>query len=84
MAYFARGGLSFFLVKSLSSKDIYSFRGDQGPVLLKEGLSGAQGTRFENPAALFEGLRPMLVEHYSASLRPRTPDTGPIRGLSFT
>ena len=84
MAYFARGGLSFFLVKSLSSKDIYSFRGDQGPVLLKEGLSGAEGQRFENPAALFAGLRPMLVEHYSASLRPRDPDLGPIRGLSFT
>ena len=84
MAYFARGGLSFFLVKSLSSKDIYSFRGDQGPILLQEGISAAQGQRFENPAALFQSLRPCLEAHYSASLRPCAPETGPIRGLSFT
>lgn len=64
MAYYARKGLSFFLVKSLSSRQLYLFGGDQGPVLAKGGLSEAQGTRFESPASLFEGLRPMLEAHY--------------------
>ena len=84
MAYYARGGLSFFLVKSLSSKDLILFGGEKGPELLQNGVDGTEGARFKNPAALFEGLRPILEAHYSAALRPRTPDTGPIRGLSFT
>ena len=70
MAYFARGGLSFFLVKSLSTKDVYSFEGDQGSNLLRGGVSAAHGTRFANPAALFQSLRPRLRSHYSATLRP--------------
>ena len=69
MAYYARGGLSFFLVKALSTKDIYLFGGDQGPDLIKGGVSAARGSRFSNPAALFESLRPRLLDHYSATLR---------------
>ena len=73
MAYYARGGLSFFLVKALSTKDIYLFGGDQGPDLIKGGISAARGSRFSNPAALFESLRPRLLDHYSAALRPCDP-----------
>ena len=73
MAYYARGGLSFFLIKALSTKDIYLFGGDQGPDLIKGGVSAARGSRFSNPAALFESLRPRLLDHYSAALRPCDP-----------
>ena len=73
MAYYARGGLSFFLVKSLSTKDLYLFGGDQGPSLIFGGIKGAEGQRFSNPAALFESLRPRLLDQMSASLRPCDP-----------
>jgi len=69
MAYFARGGLSFFLVKSLSTKKIYSFLGDQGVALSRGGISAARGACHDNPAALFQSLRPRLLDHYSATLR---------------
>ena len=73
MAYYARGGLSFFLVKALSTKDLYLFGGDQGPSLIFKGIKGAEGQRFSNPASLFESLRPRLLEHMSATLRPCDP-----------
>ena len=73
MAYYARGGLSFFLVKSLSTKDLYLFGGDQGPSLIFGGIKGAEGQRFSNPAALFESLRPRLLDQMSATLRPCDP-----------
>ena len=64
MAYFARGGLSFFLVKNLSSKLLYLFPADQGPALAKVGLSGAQGPSFETVGALVGGLRSLVGAHY--------------------
>ena len=70
MAYFARGGANFFLVKDLSKKDIVLFGGDQGPSLIQGGMSAAQGARFEDPASLFCALRPRLEAIYSAALRP--------------
>ena len=70
MAYFARGGANFFLVKDLSKKDIVLFGGDQGPSLIPGGMSAAQGARFEDPASLFCALRPRLEAIYSAALRP--------------
>ena len=73
MSYYARGGLSFFLVKSLSTKDLYLFGGDQGPSLIFGGIKGAEGQRFSNPAALFESLRPRLLDQMSATLRPCDP-----------
>jgi len=73
MAYFARGGANFFLVKDLSKKDIVLFGGDQGPDLIKGGMSAAQGARFEDPASLFCALRPRLEGIYSAALRPCGP-----------
>ena len=60
MAYFARGGANFFLVKRAVERDIILFRGDAGPDLASCGLSCGLGTRFENPAALFAALRPVL------------------------
>jgi len=72
MAYHARGGASFFLVKSLSTRELLLFGGDQGPLLLEGGASAAQGERFANPAALFSALRPRLKVIYSAALRPLT------------
>ena len=70
MAYYARNGASFFLVKSLSTKRLYLFSGDQGPVLAKGGLSEGRGPSFANAAALFKGLRPLLEDHFEVALRP--------------
>ena len=58
MAYFARGGANFFLVKALSTRHIYLFRGDQGPILSQGGLAAAEGERFEDLGSMFEALRP--------------------------
>ena len=69
-AYWARGGANFFLVKSLSPRELLLFDGDQGALLASGGLSAAQGARFANPAALFCALRPRLELIYSAALRP--------------
>jgi hypothetical protein len=70
MAYWARGGSNFFLVKCASTRDIILFDGDQGADLIKGGVSAAQGSRFKNPAALFCALRPRLESRLPASLRP--------------
>ena len=70
MAYWARGGSNFFLVKCASTRDIILFDGDQGADLIKGGISAAQGSRFKNPAALFCALRPRLESRLPASLRP--------------
>ena len=69
-AYWARGGANFFLVKSLSPRELLLFDGDQGALLASGGISAAQGARFANPAALFCALRPRLELIYSAALRP--------------
>jgi hypothetical protein len=74
MAYFARGGLSFFLVKHLSSGILYLFPADQGPALATGGLSEAQGPRFETTGALVEGLRAEVRGHYGRVLRPAPLD----------
>ena len=70
MAYWARGGSNFFLVKSLKERDIILFDGDQGADLIKGGVSAAQGSRFSDPASLFCALRPRLEARISATLRP--------------
>ena len=71
MAYYARKGCSFFLVKRLSDRSLHLFGADQGPALAQGGLSEAQGSRFENAGALFEGLRPLIEDHYELVLRPQ-------------
>ena len=70
MAYWARGGSNFFLVKSLKDRDLILFDGDQGADLIKGGVSAAQGSRFKDPASLFCALRPRLEARISATLRP--------------
>jgi hypothetical protein len=74
MVYFARGGLSFFLVKHLSSGILYLFPADQGPALATGGLSEARGPRFETTGALVEGLRAEVRGHYGRVLRPAPLD----------
>lgn len=75
MAYYARGGLSFFLVKDLSSREIVLFEGKTGPELLQNGLKEGKCSRFAGPAPLFEALRPRLLDHYGAALRACDPAT---------
>ena len=58
MAYWARGGSNFFLVKSLKDSDLILFDGDQGADLINGGISMARGQRFKNLAPLFCALRP--------------------------
>lgn len=67
MAYYARGGLSFFLVKAPSPRGIHLFSGSQGPALLQNGLTEEPVARVESAAALFSALRPVLVGHYRAA-----------------
>ena len=69
-AYWARGGANFFLVKREKKRDILLFEGDQGVPLSRGGVSAAQGSRFENPAALCCALRPRVERRISATLRP--------------
>jgi hypothetical protein len=73
MAHFARGGLSFFLVKALSSGVLYLFPADQGPALATGGLSEAQGPRFETTGALVDGLRAAVLGHYERKLSVLRP-----------
>jgi len=68
MAYFARGGLSFYLVKRSVERDILLFGADQGPELARGGISAAQGASFEGPAALFAHLGGVLRDHYTAKV----------------
>ena len=58
MAYWARGGANFILVKQLSTKHIYLFDGDQGPALVDGGIGEAVSQRFEDVGSLFAALRP--------------------------
>ena len=70
MAYFARGGSSFFLVKRAKESDIVLFGGDQGPEVLEKGCSAPCVLRTCGPASLFEALRPILEARVPAALRP--------------
>jgi len=58
MAYWARGGANFFLVKAPSIKQIILFDADQGPRLVSHGLIGAEGQSFSNVKSMLEALRP--------------------------
>ena len=68
-AYWARGGLSFILVKTLGSRSLFLFRGSEALPLARGGVSEAQGSRFEGLAPCFSALRLASLEHYSAALR---------------
>ena len=68
-AYWARGGLSFILVKILGSRSLFLFRGSEALPLARGGVSEVQGSRFEGLAPCFSALRLASLEHYSAALR---------------
>ena len=69
MAYHARGGLSFFLVRGPSPKDIYLFGGEKGVDLLEKGVLCDPDARFMDLGSCFASLRVCLIDHYrSASL----------------
>ena len=61
MAYWSRGGSSFYLVKAPSTSLLYLFEGDQGPNLVSSGLSGSEGREFDSLAALWEYLAARLA-----------------------
>ena len=63
-AYWSRGGLSFFLVKSLSSSYIHMFRGSEAVDLVHKPMSKVQGSLFEGPAPLVAALRADVFDHY--------------------
>ena len=60
MAYWARGGATFFLVKRAKERDILLFGGDQGPSVLEQGCLAPCVLRVDSPASLFCALRPVL------------------------
>lgn len=67
MAYYARGGASFFLVKAPSSRSIVLFEGKMGPDLFEKPITEVQGSWFEGLEPMFEALRPVLVAQYAQS-----------------
>ena len=76
MAYWARGGSNFYLVKALSTKKIYLFTGDKGPDLHDRGISGTEGQCFEDLASLFEALR-LLCRRVSEPCGSAAADSSP-------
>lgn len=65
MAYYARGGASFFLVKAPSSSSIVLFEGKMGPDLFGKPITEVQGSWFGGLEPMFEALRPVLVDRYA-------------------
>ena len=61
MAYHARGGTSFYLVKRAVDSHLFLFDPTQGPALSLSGLSGAEGHELTSLSQLWEHL---------ATLRP--------------
>jgi hypothetical protein len=56
MAYWARGGRTYYLVKHSGTKVLHLFEGSQGPALALSGLSGAEGHEFRTFPALWEHI----------------------------
>jgi hypothetical protein len=89
-AYWARGGLSFVLVKSLGSRSLFLFRGSEALPLARGGLSEAQGSRFEGIKEMLAALGPLVLEHYTLLLSPAAPlraslsPAAPLRVFPFT
>jgi hypothetical protein len=89
-AYWARGGLSFVLVKSLGSRSLFLFRGSEALPLARGGLSEAQGSRFEGIKEMLAALGPLVLEHYTLLLSPAAPlraslsPAAPLRVSPFT
>ena len=64
MAYYARGGLSFFLVKSLSSGYFHLFEGREAVELVQKPMSEVRGQVFKRHDELWDALRAAVLDHY--------------------
>ena len=72
-SYYVKKGLSFFLIKSLSSRDLFLFGGYQGARLKEQGLCELAPfwlIRSCDFASLFASLRPLVACHYRNILDP--------------
>jgi hypothetical protein len=70
MAYHARGGQSFYLVKRSKDRDILLFGGDKGSMVLESGCLAPCALRVSTVPELFCALRPLLLDKMSCALRP--------------
>jgi len=61
MAYWARGGLNFYLVKRASTQEILLFGGNQGPEVRDQGCLAPCALRAGSVPDLFCALRPVLL-----------------------
>lgn len=77
MAHYARGGLSFFLVRAPRNKCIRLYTADQGPDLARNGVLVPCVFEVYRAADVWEGLRPLLFDHYSRALRLWSAPCGP-------
>ena len=68
-AYWARGGLSFFLLKAPSPRCFVLFPGSVSIDLAQKPWSEVQGHSFEDLGSMWGGLRSLVRDHYAA-LRP--------------
>ena len=69
-AYWARGGVNFFLVKRATTRDILLFEGGSGAEVLEKGCLAPCVLRVGSVPALFGALRPVLEARLSCALRP--------------
>ena len=76
-AYWARGGLSFFLVKSPASGYIHLFEGSEAVDLATKPMTEVRGSMFRGIDDVWDALRAASVDHYSAALRPAPRDLAP-------
>ena len=63
-AFWARGGLSFFLVKSLSSGYFHLFAGSEAVDLVQKPMSEVRGQVFKRHDELWDALRAAVLDHY--------------------
>jgi len=71
MAYSAKKGKSFYLVKHLPTKHLFLFEGHHGSELLRLGwgvYDNNIGSRFEDLASLFDALRADLRLYFASLL----------------
>ena len=65
-AYWARGGLSLILVKSLGSRSLFLFQGSEALPLARGGMSEAQGSRYESTKDMISALGAVVLDHYTS------------------
>jgi hypothetical protein len=68
-SYWARGGLSFFLLKAPSTPCFVLFRGSSSIDLAQKPWTEVQGSRFDALPAMWEALRAEVRGHYEQALR---------------